>query len=462
VIYGSETETVEFKRSTSELEDSLKDISAILNKHGHGELYFGIRNNGEVIGQEISDKTLRDISWSIGNHIEPKIYPEIDTVTIDFKTCARVIFEGSEAPYLARGKAYIRVFDESLLMKSSELESFILKRNDFPKNWDSLPSNITLEDIDEGKLKVYMQRANESGRIEWAYSNKADVLKKLKLLVDGIPCNAAKVMFASDCNLELQMAHFATNEKLTFTDIRHEEGTINELVNAGERYIIDSMNWRVELNGNLQRAEIPEVPLAAVREALFNSYCHRLYRGDQNNEVAIFKNRIEIYNPGTFPEGLTPQDYIEQEEPSIQRNPLLARILYYSKDIEHFGTGLKRIDDECREAGVRYEFKQMKRGFRVIFYRRPSHDGEVLDTNSGKIAVSADKPPITADKPPIEKRAEAILEFISTNGKITNSDARELLGVGETVTKDLLRKMVEANQIEAIGNKKSRIYVLPK
>jgi hypothetical protein len=51
---------------------------------------------------------------------------------------------------------------------------------------------------------------------------------------------------------------------------------------------------------------------------------------------------------------------------------------------------------------------------------------------------------------------------MSNHGIITNSNARELLGVGETVTKDLLRKMVEASQIEAIGNKKSRVYVLPK
>jgi ATP-dependent DNA helicase RecG len=201
--------------------------------------------------------------------------------------------------------------------------------------------------------------------------------------------------------------------------------------------------------------------LAAVREALFNSYCHRLYRGDQNNEVAIFKNRIEIYNPGTFPEGLTPQDYIEQEEPSIQRNPLLANIMYYSKDIEHFGTGLKRIDDECKAADVRYEFKQMKRGFRVIFYRRPAHEGEVLDENNGLPPITADKPPITADKPPIEKRADVVLEFIGIHGKITNGEARRLLGIGETVAKELLRGMVRLKQVQAVGDKKGRVYVLP-
>lgn len=49
MIFGTELETLEFKRSTGETKEALHDIAAMLNKHGHGEIYFGIRNNGEVI-----------------------------------------------------------------------------------------------------------------------------------------------------------------------------------------------------------------------------------------------------------------------------------------------------------------------------------------------------------------------------------------------------------------------------
>jgi ATP-dependent DNA helicase RecG len=68
-----ETETVEFKRSTSEIKDAVVSIAAMLNKHGRGELYFGIRNDGTVVGQDVSEKTLRDVSQAISNHIEPKV-----------------------------------------------------------------------------------------------------------------------------------------------------------------------------------------------------------------------------------------------------------------------------------------------------------------------------------------------------------------------------------------------------
>lgn len=83
---GRETETLEFKKSTGELKEGIISIGAILNKHQKGELYFGVRPDGTPIGQEISEKTLRDISQAISNHIEPQIFPEIQTVRIDGKS----------------------------------------------------------------------------------------------------------------------------------------------------------------------------------------------------------------------------------------------------------------------------------------------------------------------------------------------------------------------------------------
>jgi ATP-dependent DNA helicase RecG len=43
----TETETIEYKKSLAELKEGLISIVAILNKHKHGELWFGIRNDGK-------------------------------------------------------------------------------------------------------------------------------------------------------------------------------------------------------------------------------------------------------------------------------------------------------------------------------------------------------------------------------------------------------------------------------
>ena len=78
---------------------------------------------------------------------------------------------------------------------------------------------------------------------------------------------------------------------------------------------------------------------------------------------------MEIWNPGTFPEGLIPEDFITGSEQSVLRNPLIAEILYKSKEIERWGSGLKRIYEECSASNVKVEFKDLKTGFLVVFYR---------------------------------------------------------------------------------------------
>ena len=50
--------------------------------------------------------------------------------------------------------------------------------------------------------------------------------------------------------------------------------------------------------------------MRAFTEALVNSLCHRDYANLKGNEIAIFKDRAEIYNPGQFLEGFEPEDFI--------------------------------------------------------------------------------------------------------------------------------------------------------
>lgn len=300
---GRETETVEYKKSTGVLKEGVISIVAMLNKHNCGELFFGIQNDGVAVGQDISDKTLRDVSQAIANHIEPQIFPTVSNVVIDNKDCIHVIFEGDNVPYYAYGRAYMRVADEDKLMSPQELENYIIKKHAKTNPWDYEVCDKTIADVNDKALAEYIGRANAAGRIAYLYTDKRDILKRLNLLSGENIVNAAKVMFCENTNLELQMATFASNERLTFIDIGRESGTVLELVEIAEKYIKRAINWRVELNGSLQRKEIPEVPIDAVREALVNSFCHKDYRVFQNNYVSIFKNRIEIYNPGTFPPG---------------------------------------------------------------------------------------------------------------------------------------------------------------
>ncbi len=317
MIFGIESETLEFKKTTAELSDAVIDVVAMLNKHRRGELFFGIKNDGEILGQMVSGSTLRDVSQKLTSNIKPQIYPTIEMVNIDYKDCIRVQFEGDNIPYFAYGKAYIRVADECKQISPEELESLFKKKRGIASPWDSSPSGKTVDDINTNFLRSYMKKANESGRLSYKFTNRDDILRKLELLPEGEPLNAAIAMFGKNPPLEIQMAVFATDVKHTFIDIDRATGTIDQLVDIGEQYIRRNTRWCVVRDGSPQRTEIPEVPMDAVREALLNSYAHRDAEVPQVNEIAIYSDRIEIYNPGTFPEGLTPEDYINGSESSI-------------------------------------------------------------------------------------------------------------------------------------------------
>ena len=368
LISEGESETLEFKKSTSELKEGVISIAAILNKHQKGTLYLGIKNDGTVIGQEISEKTLRDISKSISDKIEPKIYPEIIKVNIEGKSCVKVLFQGRNVPYFAFGRAYIRVSDADRQLSAKEIERLILKKNSGQIKWESELSEFSISEVDKSAVRDYVKRANTAGRIDFSFDNAGNILKKLDLVKNGRLLKAAEVLFCDENTIEVQGAVFAGTDRVTFLDIRQFKGTIFSLLEKSEEYISERINWKAEI-GRLKREEIPEIPIRAIREALVNSLCHRDYYAPESNKIAIFKDRVEIWNPGTFPDGLVPEDFITGEGQSVLRNPLIAEILYKSKEVERWGSGLKRIYEECSAGNVKVEFKDLKTGFLVVFYR---------------------------------------------------------------------------------------------
>ncbi|MFH1510818.1 MAG: ATP-binding protein, partial [Candidatus Woesearchaeota archaeon] len=121
-----ESGTVELKKSTSELKEGVISIASILNKHQEGKLYFGVANDGKVIGQTVTENSLREVSRAISDNIEPKIYPEARKEEIEGKDCIVVEFKGSNTPYFSYGRAYMRIADEDRPVSAKELEKMIL------------------------------------------------------------------------------------------------------------------------------------------------------------------------------------------------------------------------------------------------------------------------------------------------------------------------------------------------
>lgn len=440
---GKETEQREFKKSTGELKEGIISICAILNKHQSGELYFGVRNDGTVLGQDINDTTLRTVSQAIRSNIKPPIYPSISEQTYGKRKVVYVKFDGTQKPYLAYNIPRIRIADEDSVMEQPLYEEMLRQRESISYSWESQRSKYKVSDIDKQVFDNYLKRAKKVGRISFEEEDPLSVLTKLDLTDGEWLLNAGAALFVSSGMNELQMAKFASDEKLTFTDIRRFTGSILDLADKAAQYVIDAMDWRVEFGSGLERQEIPEIPVDAIREAVINAFAHRQLESGQSVEIAVYRSFIEIYSPGKFPEGVEPEQFIREIRKPIRRNPLITRTLYYSKDMESFATGLKRIYDACETAECKVEFYGDDYGFTVRFYR---HCG---DGWNQALSASLEKRGTQSGTQDDSQAAasEKLINLIRENKKATRKQMAEALSVSTRTIQRLLKELPNVHYV---------------
>lgn len=96
--------------------------------------------------------------------------------------------------------------------------------------------------------------------------------------------------------------------------------------------------------------------------------------------VDVYYDAVEILSPAWSMAGQDPEEHLSGRSKSpLTRNPLMAKTLYRSKEIEHYGTGIRRIKELCDEAGVGVEYRRTPDGTLLVFHRRDAFDGVTLE-----------------------------------------------------------------------------------
>lgn len=364
---GKETETLEFKKTTGELREAMISISSILNKHGVGAVYFGVKPNGDVVGQDVSESSLRDVSRLVYESIKPQIYPVIQEEVIEGRHVIKVEFHGEDFPYSAMGRYYLRTADEDREVTPSELRQFFTA-NEYKDKWEKTRSEILLKQADKKAVKAFCEKAVSVGRLTEGRYTAPTILKRFGLVDGDYLTNAGNVLFGNSSPVTLKTAIFATDEKLTFLDMQLFEDNIYNLLNISEKYILKNIRWRSEITGT-EREEIPEIPVAVIREVLANGFAHAIYNGRTTHEICIHPGMITVYSPGEYASKHKPEEYMKDNIESEIRNAAIAKILYLSKSIEQFGSGFKRINSLCSDAGIKYSYENRENGFKFVIYR---------------------------------------------------------------------------------------------
>jgi ATP-dependent DNA helicase RecG len=85
---------------------------------------------------------------------------------------------------------------------------------------------------------------------------------------------------------------------------------------------------------DLQRLDEFLYPPEAIREGLVNAFAYRDYTDSSDGiAVRICPKRLEIWNSGSLPEGITPETLINGRL-SVLRNPDIAHVLYLRRFME--------------------------------------------------------------------------------------------------------------------------------
>ena len=282
----------------------------------------------------------------------------------------------------------------------------------------------------------------------------------------------------------LRMGVFADSTRVRILDNRQVTGTLFSMVDAAELYILNNTRRAFVIDGSsLHRREVPEIPMDAVREALFNAFAHRLYEDDAAIQVDIFWDHIDIYSPGLFPMGLDPQGYLLGEVSSSKpRNKLIAATLYRSGDVEVYGTGLQRIKRTCDGASIPFSITQSKHGVYVSFMRSEGiaagnrclgiADDQQMSSEefrSGSEAVPKSSEEFRSGSEAVPKQSDELLETLTQNeraayllveehGSVKTSEVAKGLGLSSRGALKVLKSLVDKGLVIVQGATSSRTY----
>lgn len=441
---GKETETLEFKKTTGEVKEAMVSVSAILNKHGVGTIYFGVKPNGDVIGQDVSESSLRDVSRAVFENIRPQIYPAIEEVVLDQKHLIKVEFSGENAPYSAAGRYYLRTADEDREVSPEELKAFF-GANKYREKWEKGISEATTKQVDKTAVKSFWQKAVAAGRLPDGRYTTPVVLKRFGLAKDDYLTNAGEVLFGSTRPVPLKVGIFATDEKLTILDMKLYEDNILNLLKISEEYILKNIRWRSEIKG-VEREEIPEIPVAVIREVLANGFAHAVYNGRTSHEICIHPGMITVYSPGEYASAHTPEEYIKENLESEIRNASIAKILYLNRSIEQFGSGFKRIHSLCKDTGIKYSYENGKNGFKFILYRP---------------RLQSDTPNVTLDVA-LNGTEMAVLSILKQKPDSSREEIADKIAKTVRTVQRALDSLRDKGYIRRIGSKRSPMWGMLK
>ena len=335
--------------------------------------------------------------------------------------------------------------------------------------------DITDEDID-ALCKAMKEQAVRNAHNEEQKASIKDVgrqqLRSWGVLIEregkDYPSNAFAILTGNGgLHVATQCGVFKGTTKAVFVDRREYTGPLWGQIEEAFQFVLRNIHLGATIVG-IYRQDIYEIPPDAIRELIINAMVHRSYLDHGTIQVAVYDNRLEITSLGKLPMGQTIERM--KEGYSKIRNEALAHAFAYMNLIEHWGSGIPRIIDKVKAAGLREpEFIGGEVDLRINIYR-----GQV-DTNDATInandakndiggvengvsnagnGVNRNESGTNGGKVPLNKeqiQLENLLQIIEKNPSATQAYYAEEMGVSKRTISRMFAFLQEKGRLVQNG-----------
>jgi ATP-dependent DNA helicase RecG len=361
ILSLGESQDVEFKIDCRNINAIGQSVCGFLNTQG-GYIVCGADDKGRLIGVDGSDDAKSSLEKKLHEGLSPKAFVAVQTQDID--GISLIVIEvpaGKDMPYAFRDVIYLRDGGATRKADIETIQDMVLRKQVEPERWERRFSSADPErDLDMDELRSAVANILKVRRALFRDSeNPYGVLEDMSLAKYGRLTNGGDILFGRNPAIRFPQARvravcFTTDKAAdTYRDMKSFEGPLVPVLEQTFDFIVRNTPTKARFPKNgLQRQDEFLYPADAIREGLINAFSHRDYADSSGGiGVHIYPSRLEIWNSGSLPEAITPENLIHGNL-SVLRNPDIAHVLYLRGFMEKHGRGIVLILRACKERGL--------------------------------------------------------------------------------------------------------------
>lgn len=465
LVAAGESLAVEFKsdeRAPFNDRDLVEVAVCLANRAGQdvAHLVIGVEDDGRVSGARMRHGVTTDVhkvAAMIAARTRPPIAANVELVDVEGKPALVIEIPAQRQPVATCDGVFLRRAlggdgrPACLPMDVYALQSLQSDRGLLDAS-SQVVASARWEDLDPLEFERFRRSVRERrGRSDESLLELPDLelAKSLGVVEANGTVRGVKLAALLLFGKEDALFRYVPTHEVAFQAMRALDVEINDFFRWPLLRVTEEIEARIrarnrerELLVGVLRVGVPDYPERALREALANALIHRDYQRLGATHFQWRPDRIEISNPGGFPEGVR-LDNLLVTAPH-PRNPLLADAFKRAGVVERTARGIDTI-----------YFEQLRNGRPAPSYERSDGVGVTVVIPMGEANLEFVRLLVTEGQ---RGRAIGLDELLILNalplqGDLTAGDAGQLMQKPEEQALIVLRGLVDAGLIEMRGQR---------